>query len=286
MSGGAGPLVIKIGGELLAREGVRRMLSGAIAELWTSGMGVVLVHGGGPQASALERALGSTPRVVAGRRITDAVALEAVKMALAGSVNTDLVAALGAHGVPAVGLTGADGGLLVASRRPPRAVTVAGQRRTVDFGLVGDIVRINPSLLRTLAAASFVPALCSLAATPAGEILNVNADTVAAEVAVALGAERLLVLGTTAGVFGPGGTDDLLRELAIPDVGGLVARGIATDGMEPKLTACARAVTAGVPAVILNGADAAAVLRAARGGAAGTRIVAALDAPSMRNTFA
>ena len=156
--------VVKVGGEVLGDDGARDALAAQIGLLHSLGIRCVLVHGGGPQATALSRRLGIEPSIVAGRRITDDAQLEIAKMAFAGTVHVDLLAALRRSHVAAVGLTGVDAELLTASRRPPRAVRGDdGVLRQVDFGHVGEIERVDVTVLTTLLAAGFVPVVSSLA---------------------------------------------------------------------------------------------------------------------------
>lgn len=270
------PQVVKLGGELQADavllDGIARTLAGAADR-----SPIVVVHGGGPQATALQRTLGIEPKVVAGRRVTDAETLEVVKMVFAGKLNTELVAALGRHGARAVGLSGVDAGLLHVSRRPPVRTTVNGERSAVDYGFVGDVVGVQPDLLTTLLGGGYLPVVCSLAADADGTVLNVNADTVAAEVATALSASRLLVLTGVPGVFRDfGKREDLWTTLTAAQARAEMAAGTIGGGMAPKLAACVRAVGAGVgEARILDGGDLVALAQALSGTpGAGTRIAA------------
>lgn len=266
--------VVKLGGELQVNPAVLDAIAAALAG---APHPAVVVHGGGPQATELQQRLGIEARLVGGRRITDGATLDVAKMVYAGRLNTDLVAALVRHGARAVGLTGADGRLVTATRRPPVEAVADGVRTMVDFGFVGDVERVDPALLHTLLAAAYTPVVCSLAADAAGSVLNVNADTVAAELAVALGARRLLVLTAVPGVFQDfPRREGLLGALTAEQARAAVDAGVAGAGMAPKLVACVRAVEGGVAeARILDGADAAAVAGALRGEpGVGTRIAA------------
>lgn len=270
--------VVKLGGELLERSAGGDRLAADIAEARAAGWRLVLVHGGGPQVTRLQQQLGLTPRLVAGRRVTDAATLEIAKMVFAGKLNTELTAALQRHGVPAVGLSGIAAGMLRVRRRPPIVVEQDGRPTEVDFGLVGDVEAVEPRLLLELTAGGYVAVLSSLAATPDGTILNVNADTVAAELAVSLRAAALLVLATVAGVYRDAarpGPDAVWPTLTLGDVRHVIADGTARDGMVPKLTACAAAVARGVSAAhVLDGTVAGVVWRALAGEPTGTRVVA------------
>jgi acetylglutamate kinase len=166
--------VVKLGGDVLSDGGVRDQAATQLALLHSLGIRLVVVHGGGPQATALSRRLGQEPRMVAGRRVTDDAALEVAKMVYAGQLNTDLLAALRAHKVQAVGLSGVDADLLVAHRRPPVSVVDDdGRSVQVDYGNVGDIERVDPRILVTLMDARFVPVVASLAGDDDGAVYNV-----------------------------------------------------------------------------------------------------------------
>jgi acetylglutamate kinase len=209
---------------------------------------VVVVHGGGPQASALSRRLGQEPRLVAGRRITDDAALEVVKMVYAGSLNVALLTALRAHQVQGVGLSGVDADLLTAHRRPPvKVVDDQGMERLVDYGHVGDLDRADPRVLTTLLDARFVPVVASLAGDSDGAVYNVNADTVAESLAVALRAQKLIFLTGAPGVLRDRDDPSSLVTFADPDdLAELLGSGAVAGGMRPKVEACIRAATGGV----------------------------------------
>ena len=236
--------VVKAGGGALAEETALRGLVEQAGILHQLGVRVVLVHGGGPQATDLERALGAEPRFVGGRRVTDDGALRVATMVLNGALNTRLLAACRAAGVPAIGLSGVDAGLVRARRRPP--VEVEGQR--VDYGHVGDVVAVDASVLERLLAAGFVPVVSPLSADDSGALLNVNADSVAAAVAIALGAEKLILITGAPGILerleDPG---SLVSYTDLPSLGRLRQTGALRDGMMPKAEAVETALRGGVP---------------------------------------
>jgi acetylglutamate kinase len=240
--------VVKLGGDVLKDPTALDHVAGQLALLHSLGIRLVVVHGGGPQASDLQRRLGQEPQMVAGRRVTDEAALETVKMAFAGTLNTDLVAALREHEIQAVGLTGVDGDLLTARRRPPvRVVDDNGVERTVDYGHVGDIAGVDPRVLTTLLDGRFVPVIASLAGDGDGNIYNVNADTVAEVVAVALRGMKLIFLTAVPGVLRDRADSSTLVTFADPDdLTELMASGALAGGMRPKVEACIRAATGGV----------------------------------------
>lgn len=240
--------VVKLGGEVLADAEALDRVAAQLGLLSSLSIRVVVVHGGGPQATELSRRLGMEPVIVAGRRVTDDAALEVAKMVYAGSLNVNLLAALRAHEVEAVGLSGVDGELITAKRRPPvKVVDDAGVTREVDYGHVGDVERVDPRVLTTLLEARFVPVVSSLAGDNEGNVYNVNADTVAESIAVAVQAQKLLFLTGAPGVLRDRNDPSSLVTFADPDdLAALMASGAIAGGMRPKVEACIRAATGGV----------------------------------------
>jgi acetylglutamate kinase len=240
--------VVKLGGDVLADRDVLDQVAAQLALLYSLSIRLVVVHGGGPQASAMSRRLGQEPQLIAGRRLTDDGALEVAKMVYAGLLNTDLLAALREHEIQAVGLSGVDADLLTARRRPPvRVVDDNGTAREVDFGHVGDIELADPRVLTTLLDARFVPVVASLAGDGDGNVYNVNADTVAESLAVALKAQKLIFLTGAPGVLRDRDDPTSLVTFADPDeLAALMASGALSGGMRPKVEACIRAATGGV----------------------------------------
>jgi acetylglutamate kinase len=241
------PLVVKFGGELLEdRERLATVVE-AIRATVAAGVPVAIVHGGGKEIDAALKVAGIEKRQVDGLRITDDRTLDVVVSVLAGSINTRLVAALNAVGVPAVGLTGADAGIgLSAPAAPHRAV----DGRTVDLDRVGvPVPESETRLLSTLLRDRFVPVVASIGVGREGELFNVNADTLAGHLAARLEARRLVIAGTTPGVLDQeGATLPVLETAAIAR---LVGDGTATAGMIAKLRACEDALQGGVEDVII-----------------------------------
>jgi acetylglutamate kinase len=235
--------VLKAGGGALERESTARDLIEQIEVLHQVGIRVVLVHGGGTQSTGLAQALGAETRFVEGRRVTDAKALEVATMVLNGAVNTHLLAVCRSVGLPAVGVSGVDAGLIQARKRPP--VRVSGEM--VDFGFVGDVEGVDPKVLTDLMDAGYVPVVSPLSAAGDGTVLNINADTIASALAVALQAEKLLFLTGAPGILeradDPGSLvsyTDLAGLRRLRDEGGLVR------GMLPKTSAIEAAIHGGV----------------------------------------
>ena len=240
--------VVKLGGEVVKDDHALDGVAAQVSLLHSLGIRIVVVHGGGPQATALTRRLGGEPVIVAGRRVTDDAGLEVAKMVYAGTLNTDVLSALRAHQLQAVGLSGVDAELLTARRRPPvNVVDDAGHSSVVDYGHVGDIMNVDPRVLTTLMDARFVPVVASLAGDNDGNVYNVNADTVAETIAIALRAQKLVYLTGVPGVLRDPKDPASLVTFADPDdLAGLMATGALSGGMRPKVEACIRAATGGV----------------------------------------
>ena len=269
--------VVKLGGDVLSEPETLDGVAGQLALLTSLGIRIVVVHGGGPQATALSRRLGLEPRLVAGRRVTDDGALDVAKMVYAGQINVNLLAALRDHRVQAVGLSGVDAELITAHRRPPVSVVDdSGATVRVDYGHVGDIDRVDPRVLVTLMEARMVPVVASLAGGEGDEVFNVNADTVAEALAVALRAQKLIFLTGAPGVLRDRDDPSTLVTFADPDdLAGLMANGVLSGGMRPKVEACIRAATGGVERThIIDGrAPDALLLEVFTGAGCGTMIV-------------
>lgn len=239
--------VVKLGGDVLAAPALETAAAD-IGRARAAGRRLVIVHGGGPQTTELSKRLGIEPQLVGGRRVTDAAALDVVKMVVAGRLNVDLVAALRAAGVPALGLAGSSG-VVRAHRRPPRVVS-GSDGAAVDFGLVGDIEGFDGALLDALHAAGHLPVLACLGAGAGGEVLNINADVVASQLAAALGAAALVACTAVGGVRRD--KDDpstRLPRLTVAEARAAIAGGVVQGGMIPKLEEAFAPLAAGVGAV-------------------------------------
>jgi acetylglutamate kinase len=243
--------VVKAGGELMLDrtwlDGVARDL----AVLHRLGIETVLVHGGGPQLDAALRHQDIPTERVAGRRITSSAALAAAIREWRGSCSTTWVSALARQGERAVGLCGADGGLIRAERRPPAVLTDDdGERVTVDFGYVGDVTEVRSDVLHSVFAIPSIPVVSPLAIDEHGQILNVNADTVAAEIAVSLGAAKLILLTRAPGILRDAADPhSVMHWTDLDELAQLERDGVLTGGMRPKAAAIRRALLGGVPRV-------------------------------------
>ncbi len=240
--------VVKYGGAAMADPTLRATVAVDVLALHRTGVHVVVVHGAGPQITA-ELARRGRPAVFSGgQRVTTAETLEVVRSVLVDRVNRELVDQINTSGQVAVGVSGADAGLLIAERRGPDA---PGQ---VDPGLVGDVTDVRPEPIHTLLDGGRIPVVAGLARTAAGALLNVNADAAAAALAVALGAERLMLLTDVAGLCAgwDGQSGRVLARLTAAELSVLV--GTLDGGMRPKMQACLRAVRGGVAAAqVLDG---------------------------------
>ena len=206
------------------------------------------------EISEMEIKLGKTPNIVQGRRVTDEHSLEMIKMVIAGKINIEIINALQCNGVSAVGLTGVDGHTLNAHRRPPQKIidkkTKAHQ--IVDYGFVGDIFAVNPALILTLLENNFLPVIAPLAADNQGNIYNINADTVASSTALSINAAQWIILTNIDGVYDQKG--NTLSHLTCKKARTLIAEGIITNGMIPKIESIISSIQAGIKSVhIING---------------------------------
>jgi acetylglutamate kinase len=244
-------VVVKLGGDVLAGPALAAVAAD-LREAGQAGATILTVHGGGPQVTALSQRLGLTPRLVGGRRVTDAETLDVVKMLIAGRLNVDLVAALRAAGVPAVGVAGSSG-LVRARRRPPRVVA-GGGAEPVDFGLVGDLLPgdagFDLALLALLSDAGYWPVIAAIGVDAAGQVLNINADVVASALATTAGAAALVAVTGVGGVRRD--KDDpasRLDRLTVAEARAAIASGAVQGGMIPKLEEAFGPLGAGVSAV-------------------------------------
>lgn len=244
-------MVLKLGGELLEQPQDLERVATAIASL-SKRVSLVVVHGGGKEIDAALATAGIPKQQVDGLRVTDARTLDVVVSVLAGAINTRLVAAVRRAGGKPVGLTGADATVATVKRAAP-ITSVAGAR--VDLGLVGaPVTNGTPQLLSDLIARGYVPIVACIGATRDGQLLNVNADTLASHLASALGAARLVIAGGTSGVLDDQGRT--IERLTTRQAGQLVKAGTANKGMVAKLQACRAALQGGVgDVVIANGRD-------------------------------
>jgi acetylglutamate kinase len=245
-------LVVKVGGEIVRSTDLPPLARDLVA-LQKEGHAIVVVHGGGPQVTELQRKLGQEPIIVAGRRVTDAAALEALKMSVAGAVNVDLCAAFVAAGGAPVGLHGASA-LVVRARKRPPVVVAGGGDKPIDFGCVGDVIGVNQALLALLLGAGHIPVIACLAADEHGAVYNINADAVASHMARALDAEALVLVTEVGAVLrDPADPSTRIARLTQADTKQAIADGHIRGGMIPKLTEGFAALDQGVRSVLVVG---------------------------------
>jgi acetylglutamate kinase len=233
-------IVVKYGGNAMIDEGLKKAFADDIVFLRLCGIRPVVVHGGGPQISAMLSRLGIASEFLGGFRVTSPEAMEVVRMVLVGQVGRELVGLLNMHGPYAVGLSGEDAGLFVAQRRDAVVDGLA-----VDIGLVGDVVEVRPEAVVDLIDAGRIPVIATVAPDEDGQVHNVNADTAAAALASALGATKLVVLTDVPGLYRNWpSTEDLITEIDADELTTLLPS--LSSGMIPKMEACLRAVRTGV----------------------------------------
>src|SRR6266446_3721306 len=249
--------VVKLSGKATEDRENLSSLAEELALLHQVGIRICVVHGGGKQLNELASRMGIEQTIIEGRRVTDDATLEMAKMIFAGKINTDILAALRHRGVEAVGLSGVDGNIVHAERRPPKEIMnrETGESEHVDFGHVGDIIEINSRLLMVLLDQGYLPVISSLGADDAGTVFNINADTIASEIAIQLKAEKLVLLSDVDGIYLRASEPETkLSRLTADEAEDLVQKGSATGGMIPKLQNIIELLRRGVgSAHIING---------------------------------
>jgi len=230
-------IVVKYGGNAMIDESLKAAVMQDIVLMHYVGMKPILVHGGGPEISQAMARIGKVPEFVGGLRVTDAETMEIVEMVLAGKTNKGIVAHINAQGGSAVGLSGKDGNLIVAEQD-----TTQG-----DIGFVGHVTGVNPGIIHTLTRDGYIPVISSVAIGPGAQSYNVNADTVAGELARALGAKKLVMMTDVEGIYRDfSDKTSLITEMTIRDAQSLITSGVADKGMIPKIGACITALNGGV----------------------------------------
>ncbi len=249
--------VVKLSGKVTEDQEQLNSLAEEITLLNQVGIHVAVIHGGGKQLTTIAERLGIAQRMVNGRRVTDADTLEVAKMVFAGQINMDIISALRRAGADTVGLSGVDGDIIQARRREIQNVLnqETGEVEMVDFGHVGDIVEINVRLLRLLLDNGYVPVISSLGADEQGNVYNINADTIAAEIAAHLEAEKLILLTDVDGILRDrNDPSSRISRLTVDEAEALVKDKTVSAGMLPKVAAIARLIRRGVrSAHIING---------------------------------
>lgn len=233
-------IVVKYGGNAMINEGLKDAVISDLVLLKLVGINVVLVHGGGPEISGMFDKLGIESKFINGLRYTSEEAVEVVQMVLAGKTNKDLVNKIERIGGAAIGLSGIDGGLIKAKKLDD------GQ---FDYGCVGEIIEVNTKIISDNIANGFIPVVSTVACSADGEstVYNINADTAAAKIAIALGAEKLILLTDVKGLMRDVKDEDsLIPEVKLSEIQGLIDQGVIKGGMIPKVDCCADTVKGGV----------------------------------------
>jgi len=233
-------IVIKYGGSAMQEEGLRQRFAQDIVLMKFVGLRPVVVHGGGPQIGATLKRLGKDTRFVRGMRVTDAETMEVVEMVLSGKLNKDLVQLINSHGGRAVGLSGKDGNLIEARKM----VLEEGEGAGEDLGFVGEVANVNAGIIKDMDRGMYVPVVAPIGVGKGGETYNINADLVASRLAVALEADKLILLTDVTGVLD--GSGELLSSIPLGELKGLLTREEVTGGMIPKVRCCFEAVSQGV----------------------------------------
>ncbi|PXF52240.1 MAG: acetylglutamate kinase [Candidatus Methanophagaceae archaeon] len=243
-------IVIKVGGHALVDEHIMDNIMRDTVLLRFIGIKPVVVHGGGPEITKLMEKLGKKPRFFRGLRITDDETLEIARMVLVGSVNERIVSLIGKHGGKGIGLSGNDGKLIVARKKAKQRM----EGEEIDLGWVGEIEEINAEIIDITAEQNYIPVISPIAVDREGNSLNVNADSVAAEIACAIRAEKLILLTDVVGLLrNPADPSSLISEATPELVKELIAAGVIGGGMIPKVEACLKAAHRGVTAHIIDG---------------------------------
>ena len=241
--------VVKFSGKVTEDKENLSSLTEELALLHQVGIRICVIHGGGKQLTELAEKLGVVQTVINGRRVTDDETLDLAKMIFKGKISTDILASLRNRGIEAVGLSGIDGNIVQATRRPPKEILnrETGETEKVDFGNVGDVLGINARLLNILLENDYLPVVSSLGADSQGKVFNINADTIAAEIAVKLQAEKLVLLSDVNGIY-LDATDETTKisRLTMAGVENLIETGAATGGMIPKLQSLIEPLKRGV----------------------------------------
>ena len=228
-------VVVKYGGNAMVDAELAKAVAADVVLLRAVGLRPVVVHGGGPQISALMERLGKVPEFRDGLRVTDAETVDIARMVLVGKVNRDIVSAINVHGPLAVGIAGEDAGLILASARHP------------DLGFVGDVAAVNPGIVHRLLAEDLIPVVSTIGSDADGQSYNINADTVAGALAAALGAEKAIFLTDIAGLLTDvDDPDSLLSRIDAAELDAMIESGQLSGGMIPKVAAAAHAVRHGV----------------------------------------
>ncbi len=248
-------MIIKVGGHAMVNSQVMSDIVQDIVLLRFVGIHPIIVHGGGPEITEKMERMGKKPEFVGGLRITDDETLEIARMVLVGNINTEIVSLIGRHGGKGIGLSGKDGKLIIAKKKPFQKVIIENVEHEVDLGWVGDTEIINTEILNIVTREGYIPVISPIAMDVNGRALNLNADTVAGDIAAALGAKKLILMTDVPGVLkDPKDRSSRISRVNLEDVEHLIREGVISGGMIPKMRGAATAVESGVENVhIIDG---------------------------------
>ena len=239
-------IVIKYGGHAMIDEQLKHSMMQDIVLMKYVGMNPVIVHGGGPQISALMQRMGKESEFIQGLRVTDAETVDIAEMVLAGRINKNIVALINQHGGRAVGLCGKDANLIQAQKYFAPILSDSGEQILADIGFVGKVTRVNPTIVHVLSRDGFIPVIAPNGVDEEGQTYNINADTVAGEIAAALKAEKLILLTDVRGILRDKEDEStLIPTIRVSEVDELVKQNIISTGMLPKIEACTIALKGG-----------------------------------------
>lgn len=238
-------IVVKYGGNAMINEELKKNVIKDIILMKCVGMRPVVVHGGGPEITGMLQQMGKKSEFVSGLRVTDAETVGVAEMVLVGKINTEIVSLLNQHGARAIGLNGKDADLIVAAKHLAKVIE-NGQTKEMDIGYVGDVTKINPSILRTLLDNNYIPVIAPTGVGLKGETYNINADYVAGEIAASLGAEKLLLITDVEGIYRDfNDKSSFISTLSVYEAERMIREKQIDGGMIPKVEACLRALAGG-----------------------------------------
>ncbi|WP_406655592.1 acetylglutamate kinase [Methanolobus sp. ZRKC2] len=248
-------MVIKVGGHAMVNPEIMSDIVQDIVLLRYVGIHPIIVHGGGPEITEKMERMGKKPEFVGGLRITDDETLEIARMVLVGNINTEIVSLIGSHGGKGIGLSGKDGRMIIAKKKPSQKVVIESVEHEVDLGWVGDTEIINPEILNIVIKEGYIPVISPIATDLAGKALNLNADTIAGDIAAAIGAKKLVLMTDVPGLLRDiEDRSSRISRVTVEEIEHLVKEGVISGGMIPKLRGAATAVESGVEKVhIIDG---------------------------------
>ncbi len=248
-------MVIKIGGHAMVDKTTLENIVKDIVLLRYVGINPIVVHGGGPEISQKMEKMGKKPEFVSGMRITDEETLEIARMVLVGNINWNIVSLISKYGAKGIGLSGKDGNLIIARKIAPQEILIEGVKKEIDLGWVGETECINPEILMITTEKGYIPVIAPIGIDHEGRSLNLNADVVAGDIAVAIKAKKLITLTDVPGILlDPEDPRSLISQISLSEASELLKKGIIKGGMIPKLKSCIQAIEGGVEKVhIING---------------------------------